>query len=116
MTTPDDIARKAVELTRSPDRDAAAAELADLAGHRRQPLEQATAIFIARLHRRSDDFEATHALRLLHRALDAVGWQPAPEVPAAARQRTSVRERINRMLSGRRQRTAGRPYPQPATA
>lgn len=77
MTSPDEIARKAVELAGGADRDVAAAELAALAGHQRQPLEQAAAVFIARLHRRSDDFDATGALRLVHRALDLVGWAPA---------------------------------------
>lgn len=115
MTSPDDIARKAAELATRADRDAAVAELVALAGHQRQPLEQATSTFIARLHRRSDDYEATHALRLLHRALDTVGWQAAA-APASQHQPAGVTDRIMRLLRGRRRPAAERPSPQPATA
>lgn len=107
MTSPDDTARKAAELATRADRDSAVAELVAFAGHQRQPHEQATAAFIARLHRRSDDFEATHALRLLHRALDTVGWQ-ASATSASQHQPTGVTNRIVRLLRGSRRPVARR--------
>src|SRR5260370_10514842 len=64
------IAERAVELVRAEaDPESAASELVNLAGGRRAPLEEASLEFVGRLHRRSDDFEATEALRLVVRAL-----------------------------------------------
>lgn len=55
-------------------RDEAVEQLVALAGHRRPGLEAARDALIARLHRRSDDFDAAHALQLVERALWRVGW------------------------------------------
>jgi hypothetical protein len=69
------IAQRAVEFTRQGiSRDDAITELVKLADGRREPLEAAARNFVQRLHRRSDDFEATKALRLVSGALDRVGW------------------------------------------
>ena len=51
------------------DRERAIADLLDLAGARREPLEAVRGEFQRRLSRRSDDFDATHALRLVEGAL-----------------------------------------------
>ena len=56
----------------SPD---AVGELVGLAEGRRSPLEAAQSLLIARLHRRSDDFAATGALRSVSAALDRIGWK-----------------------------------------
>lgn len=100
MASADSIARRAAELTQAADRDAAVAELMSMAGHQRRPLEEAQAVFVARLHRRSDDFEATRALQLLHRALAAVGWQPTT-ASAVEPHRASALDRIARLLRTR---------------
>jgi hypothetical protein len=68
----------------SPD---AVAELVGLAEGRRPPLEAAQSLLIARLHRRSDDFAATGALRSVSAALDRIGW----EMPSAGRRRRNGR-------------------------
>lgn len=75
-------------------------ELVALAGGRRQPLEAASGVFVRRLHRRSDDFEATRALQLLHRALAAVGWPV--DVRETPRPRARSAGRIARWLRARR--------------
>jgi hypothetical protein len=49
----------------------------------RAPLEALRAVFISRLHRASDDFEATEGLRVVEAALSLIPW---PE-PAHARDR-----------------------------
>jgi len=59
----------------SPD---AVTELITLAGGRRPPLEAAASLLIARLHRRSDDFAATRALRSVTEALSRIGWEMPP--------------------------------------
>ena len=56
----------------SPD---AVGELVSLAEGRRSPLEAAQSLLIARLHRRSDDFAATGALRSVSAALSRIGWE-----------------------------------------
>lgn len=69
------VEERAVELARrAPLSDGAVSELVELAGGRRDPLESAARTFVARLHRRSDDYEATNALRLVNRALVRIGW------------------------------------------
>ena len=50
-------------------------ELVGLAEGRRSPLEAAQSLLIARLHRRSDDFAATMALRSVSAALNRIGWK-----------------------------------------
>ena len=53
-------------------------ELITIAGGRRPPLEAAASLLIARLHRRSDDFGATRALRSVTAALSRIGWELLP--------------------------------------
>ena len=65
----------------SPD---AVAELVTMAGGRRPPLEAAASLLIARLHRRSDDFDATKALSSVSAALSRIGWE-MPSVPVRPR-------------------------------
>jgi hypothetical protein len=45
-----------------------------VAGTDKAGLEQARAELVARLSRRSDDYQATAALSLVNRALASVGW------------------------------------------
>jgi hypothetical protein len=59
--------------------DGAARALAALAGDDRAALEEARDRCAERLHRRSDDWEATAALSLLNRALVAYGWSDADD-------------------------------------
>jgi hypothetical protein len=59
----------------SPD---AVTDLVTLAEGRRKPLEAAASLLIARLHRRSDDFGATTALRSVTAALSRIGWEMSP--------------------------------------
>ena len=59
----------------SPD---AVSELITLAQGRRPRLDAAASLLIARLHRRSDDFAATRALRSVAAALSRIGWEMAP--------------------------------------
>ena len=61
----------------SPD---AVGELVAMAGGRRPPLEAAASLLMARLHRRSDDFDATRALSSVSAALSRIGW----EMPSVA--------------------------------
>lgn len=57
----------------------AVAELITMAEGRRPPLEAAQSILIDRLHRRSDDFDATRALCSVSAALSRLGWDmPVP--------------------------------------
>jgi hypothetical protein len=65
----------------SPD---AVGKLVTLAGGRRPPLEAAASLLIARLHRRSDDFDATRALCSVSAALSRIGWE-MPSVPIRRR-------------------------------
>ncbi len=70
---PDPIAEQALALVGGPA-DSAVEELVAMAGGRREPLVGARDALVGRLHRRSDDFDATKALRLVSRALARVGW------------------------------------------
>lgn len=63
------LAARAVEPTKLEERPRAVADLLALAGDRTKPLEGIRVEFQRRLARRSDDFEATHALRLVEAAL-----------------------------------------------
>lgn len=71
----------------SPD---AVGELVTLAGGRRPPLEAAASLLVARLHRRSDDLDASRALCSVSAALSRIGWK-MPSV--ATRQRPWRRHR-----------------------
>jgi hypothetical protein len=53
----------------------AVAELIKIAEGRRPPLEEAASLLTARLHRRSDDFDATKALEAVTAALSQIGWE-----------------------------------------
>ena len=56
------------------------AELVTMAEGRRPPLEAAASLLMARLHRRSDDFDATRALCSVSAALSRIGWEmPSPQ-------------------------------------
>jgi hypothetical protein len=68
------VEQRAAELADGTIREEAINELVELAGGQRGPLEAAAHSFVARLHRRSDDFVATNALRLVNAALGRVGW------------------------------------------
>jgi hypothetical protein len=63
------LAAQAVEPTRPEGRERVSADLLTMAGDRTEPLERVRAGLQRRLARRSDDFEATHALRLVEGAL-----------------------------------------------
>jgi hypothetical protein len=89
-------------------------ELVRLAGGQRRPLEEAAQVFIARLHRRSDDYEATNALRLIHRALDTVGWHAVAPQPQPRRSR--LLERITHGRHTSRERVPARRVREPAAA
>ena len=69
----EEIRARAVALVGAP-RETAVEELLDLADGDRAALAAARDTFVARLHRRSDDYEATLALRLLNEVLPRVGW------------------------------------------
>lgn len=58
------------------DPDEAAARLVELAGGQRRPLEEARRRFVRRLHRASNDYDATRGLRLTSRALERLGREP----------------------------------------
>jgi hypothetical protein len=79
----DAIVRRAVQPASTPGDRTLAAELLDIAGDRRAPLDAVRAELQRRLARRSDDFEATRALRLVEGALtlarraDGAGDRPA---------------------------------------
>ncbi|MGH8971648.1 MAG: hypothetical protein ACRD0C_00385 [Acidimicrobiia bacterium] len=76
MSSGAEIAARALALARAgSDPPAGVAELLTVAGSRRRPLEEAHAVLVQRLHRRSDDFAATTALPLVSAALWNVGWQ-----------------------------------------
>ena len=74
------------------DRARAIAELLQVAGSRREPLEAVRGEFQRRLMARSDDFEATHALRLVEGALVQAAW-PAGPWPSTPRRRRRNRRR-----------------------
>ena len=58
------------------------AELVTMAAGCRPPLEAAASLLMARLHGRSDDFDATRALGSISAALSRIGWEmPSPPAP-----------------------------------
>jgi hypothetical protein len=71
MPALEDLADAATQLARDDDRDRAVGRLQHLAGDRRG-LEALRDHFVDRLHRRSDDFDATRSLRLVIAALQRV--------------------------------------------
>lgn len=84
----------------------AAERLLTAAGRDRDRLERAASVLIQRLKLRSDDFEATLALRIVERALAAA---PYPDGPWRWQQRLSPRRiRATRRRAARRRFTDGR--------
>lgn len=85
-----EIAERALHMEATgPTLDAAeVAELVAIADGLRVPLEGARQLLIARLARRSDDFAATKALRMVSAALNRVGWEtPFVRLPEPRRHR-----------------------------
>jgi hypothetical protein len=78
---PDPAVDVALQLVGCP-REAAVQALLESVEWQREPLERARDALIRRLDRRSDDFEASKALRLVYAALARVGW---PGYPAGSR-------------------------------
>ena len=77
------------------ERRRSAERLLAITGGRREPLEQLRSRFWERLHRASDDFDATEGLRVTETALALIPW---PEGPWAwrAQERTRTRWRRRR--------------------
>jgi hypothetical protein len=89
----------------------AAERLLAAAGEDRARLERATSVLIRRLQLRSDDFEATLALRIVERALAAT---PYPDGAWRWQQRLSPRRiRATRRRAARRRFRDGRPNIRP---
>lgn len=87
------LANRALEPAPTPeDRERAITALLELAGARREPLEAVRGEFQHRLARRSDDFDATHALRLVEGAL-AQATRPDGPWGWASRERRGRRRR-----------------------
>jgi hypothetical protein len=86
-----EIAERALSLTAGASPDAVG-KLVTMAEGRRPPLEAARTLFIARLHRRSDDFAATRALSAVSAALSRIGWD-MPSAPGSRRGRRGRRAR-----------------------
>jgi hypothetical protein len=83
MATLAEVADAAVRLARDGDRERAVRQLQDLAGDR-ACLEALRDYFVARLHRRHDDYDATLGLRLVISALQRTPMTNG-HLPAAAR-------------------------------
>jgi hypothetical protein len=64
--------------------------LVGIVGSRREPLEELRLGYLRRLHRASDDFEATEGLRVVEAALSLI---PHPVDPATEQRRTRWRRR-----------------------
>lgn len=117
------IEERAVSLARqTSDLDQAVTELVEMAGGQRGPLEDARRRLVLRLHRRSSDYDATNALRVVSRALERIGRDPAgyPQLGAAPAQRhrarrqplrQAVRDAIRSRRRGHRIRAGWRPSP-----
>ncbi len=78
-----EVAHAAVRLARDADRDRAIRQLQELAGDR-ACLEALRDYFVARLHRRHDDYDATLGLRLVISTLQRTPMTNG-HLPAAAR-------------------------------
>jgi hypothetical protein len=83
MATLSDVADAAVRLARDADREHAVRRLQELAGDR-ACLEALRDYFVARLHRRHDDYDATMGLRLVISALQRTPMTNG-NLPAEAR-------------------------------
>jgi hypothetical protein len=106
------IAQRAVELTHQGiSRDDAIADLVELADGRRGPLETAAHDFVQRLHRHSDDFEATKALRLVTAALGRVGWDTTGQPRLTSASPGSAVTASHPRRRGSRRRSPARPEP-----
>jgi hypothetical protein len=99
-----EVAERALKLgaEASPD---AAGQLVTMTEGRRRPLEEARHLLSDRLHRRSDDFAATRALRVVGAALSRIGWEPPYVRPRDPRRRLSS---VLWPWSGRQGRERGR--------
>jgi hypothetical protein len=97
------VAATALQLSRSAASSATAvSDLVAAADGRRGALEEGRDVFIDRLHRASDDYTATNALRLVCAAIDAVDTEHRAEhVPAKAARRWSQRSRAAQRLDAR---------------
>jgi hypothetical protein len=102
-----DRAEQLIETNASPA--TAVSELVVAAAGRRGALEGARDVFIDRLHRASDDYFATNALRLVYSAINALDAENTAEhVPARPARRWSQRSRALRRLDARRHDRDGR--------
>ncbi len=70
-----EVAERALNLAAEASPDAAD-QLVTMTEGRRRPLEEARHLLSDRLHRRSDDFAATRALRVVSAALSRIGREP----------------------------------------
>jgi hypothetical protein len=97
------VAHTAQQLVQSAASSATAvSDLVAAADGRRSALEDGRDVFIDRLHRVSDDYAATKALRLIYAAIDAVDTENRAEpVPAKTARRWSQRGRAARRLDAR---------------
>jgi hypothetical protein len=90
VPTVPEVADAAVELARDGDRDRAVRRLRELAGDR-ACLEATRDYFVARLHRRQDDYDATRGLQLVIKALQEMpftnGQMPYPRLDEPTRRR-----------------------------
>lgn len=73
------VAEAAVRLAAEADRDQAVERLIKDAGDRRC-LEAVSGLFVYRLHRRSDDFDATYGLKLVIAALQSAPYDDASPI------------------------------------
>lgn len=91
------LVERAERLSQTAGPATAALELVAAAGGHRDALEAARAVFIDRLQRASDDYDATTALALVYRAINALDTQNLPDraAPKPAR-RWSQRWRAHR--------------------
>jgi hypothetical protein len=102
-----DRAEQLIETNATPA--TAVSELVVAAAGRRGALEEARDVFVDRLHRASDDYFATNALRLVYSAINALDAENTAEhVPARPARRWSQRSRALRRLDARRHDRDGR--------
>lgn len=100
---PRPLTERAEELVRTySSADLATSELVTAAGGRRAELEEARDLLVDRLHRASDDYAATNALRLVYRAIDVVDVENVTEpVPLQPARHWSRRRRAGRRRDAR---------------
>jgi hypothetical protein len=77
MAEPKEVVDRAIALAGSASSLAATNgdPMEELVGAGRPTLEAARAALVQRIYLRSDDYEATAALRLVNQALAALGWE-----------------------------------------